>query len=178
VDFFFDGAGDDVIRMDNPPGTFDRQFGGCFEGSDLIVGLGPAPSVAPTCERADFGDNLVLPLLPRRVTTTAIAMGIPCPANLRVNGVCAGKLVVEPTGAYRRSASTRHRQRYGAKAFRFTTQSGRVTVPLNAAGRRQLRKSAFKFQFTLRLETPSGTVRQEQWTEYLVRSFLRQQGVG
>ena len=78
-----------------------------------------------------------------------------------------------------RGELSRLRERYGAREFRFTTETARVSVPLNAAGRRELRKPVFRLQFTLRLtDRPKKRVRQFAWTEILVRSALRREGVG
>jgi hypothetical protein len=177
-DSFSDGAGDDVLRLDNPPGEYDNYLA-CEAGDDVIVGPGPAPSITLSCDRIDFGGGLALSLVPRRVTTSYVQLSIPCPDDFRVGGTCAGKLSVEPQGAFRRSAAVRYRQRFGARGFRFTTRSAKVTVPLNAAGRRELRKRAFKLQFTLRLrETESGAVRELAWTQYMTRFELRRLGVG
>jgi Ca2+-binding RTX toxin-like protein len=174
------GSGDDVIRLDNDPAVYDAYVF-CGDGNDLVTGHTAAlPSIGLDCERLDLGSGIVAPVLPRRVTTTYIAMSIPCPAVFRdANGVCAGKLVVEPRLSFRRSATTRFRNRYGATEFRFKTQSAKITVKLNAKGRTELRKPFMRLQFTLRLkETATGTVRQFEWTENLSRAFLKQRGVG
>jgi Ca2+-binding RTX toxin-like protein len=174
------GAGDDTIDLDTPPGDYDRYVF-CADGNDVVRGLVEAfPSVGIDCERVDMGSGIVVNTLPRRVTSTSIAMSIPCPAAFRdANGVCAGKLAVEPRLAFKRSATTRYRTRYGAKAFRFTTQNAKITVPLNSRGRRELRKAVFRFQFTLRLkDTATGNVREFAWTESLNRAFLKDRGVG
>jgi hypothetical protein len=172
-------GGDDLIRLENPPGVHDREIF-CGDGDDLVEGLTAAPSVFLDCETTDLGFGIVRKTLPRRVTTTYVAVSIPCPAAFRdAQNVCAGKLQVEPKGAYGKSTSTRFKQRYGATAFRFKTGSAKITVKLNAAGRKQLRKEFFKLQFTLRLtETASGTVKQIEWTQNLSRAFLKKKGVG
>jgi hypothetical protein len=174
------GNGDDLIRLDNEPGVYDRYVF-CSDGNDIVTGRTEAfPSVGIDCELLDLGGGMAVRTLPRRVTTTYISMSIPCSAPFRdANGVCAGKLVVEPRLAFRRSATTRHRTRYGAKEFRFTTTSARITVPMNARGRKELRKEIMRLQFTLRLENrPLKEVRQFEWTETLNRRFLKQRGVG
>ena len=174
------GPGDDTIQLGNRKGEYDRYVA-CSEGSDLVTGLTEAlPAVSTDCERVDVGFGIVLTSLPRRVTKTSIAMSIPCPARFRdANGVCAGKLAVEPRMAFRKSARTRFRERYGAKEFRFTTQSARITVPLNARGRKELAKPVFRLQFTLRLrDQVKDRVREFAWTENLSRFILRQNGVG
>jgi hypothetical protein len=171
--------GNDVIRLDNPPGVHDRYIL-CGNGTDSVEGLTAAPSVGLDCETTDLGSGIVRSTLPRRVTTGYVSISIPCPAAFRdASGLCAGKLVVEPKGAYAKSASTRFKQRYGAKELRFRTASARITVPLNAEGRKQLRKPFFKLQFTLRLnETATGKVKQIEWTQYLSRAELKKRGVG
>jgi hypothetical protein len=174
------GAGDDLIPLGNGPGEYDRYVF-CMEGEDLVTQLIEAfPALGQDCERVDVGMGVVLPTLPRRVTTTYVSMSIPCPAAFRDSkGVCGGKLQVEPRRAFERSAKTRFRTRYGARDFRFTTQSARITVALNAAGRKQLRKPVIRLQFTLRLkETATGRVHQFEWTENLNRAFLKERGVG
>ena len=179
-DEFAAGPGDDLIELNNRKGEWDRYVS-CDVGNDLVTGLIEAlPAVSIDCERLDAGFGVVLPTMPRRVTKTSVAMSIPCPARFRdANGVCAGKLAVEPRMAFRKSARTRFRERYGAKEFRFTTQSARITVPLNARGRRELAKPVFRLQFTLRLtDQVKGRAREFAWTENLVRFVLRQNGVG
>ena len=174
------GAGDDTITLDNERGVYDR-FVWCAEGSDRVTGVTEAfPSFGTDCESVDLGLGVVVQTLPRRVTTTYVAMQIPCPAAFRdANGVCGGKLQVEPRLAFKRSARTRYRTRYGARDFRTKTESARIAVRLNAAGRRELRKQFFRLQFTLRLkETATGQVRQLEWTENLSRRLLQQNGVG
>ncbi len=173
-------AGNDTITLGNEPGVYDR-FVFCSEGSDLVTGVTEAfPSLGIDCERVDLGLGVVVPTLPRRVTTTYVAMSIPCPAAFRdANGVCAGKLQVEPRLAFKRDAKTRFRTRYGARDFRFKTASARIAVRLNARGRKELRKQVFRLQFTLRLkEAATGRVRQFEWTETLSRRMLQQAGVG
>lgn len=174
------GPGDDLIPLGNAPGDYDRYVF-CMDGDDTVTQLIEAfPAIGQDCERVDVGSGVVLPTLPRRVTTTYVAMSIPCPAAFRdSNGVCAGKLAVEPRQAFKRSAKTRFRTRYGATEFRFKTQSAKITVKLNAAGRKALRKPVIRLQFTLRLkETASGQVKQFEWTETLNRAFLKDRGVG
>lgn len=174
------GAGDDLIPLGNATREYD-SYVFCGAGNDLVTELIEAfPSLGLDCERVDKGSGIVLTILPRRVTTTYIAMSIPCPAAFRDSrGVCAGKLVVEPRLAFMRSDTTRYRTRYGATAFRFTTQSAKITVPLNASGRKELRKPFMRIQFTLRLnETATGQARQFEWTENLSRAILKQRGVG
>ena len=167
------GAGDDTLRLDNPAGTYDRLLT-CGDGRDTIAGLAAAPSVAITCELGDFGFSFVTGLKPKKVTRRSVTLKIPCPEPYRRDGRCKGSVIVEPTGAYRRSAADRKKQRYGARSFSLGAKGAKVTIPLNAAGRRQLRKSAFKLQFTINLkETDTRTKRRFEWTSYLVRSFLR-----
>jgi hypothetical protein len=172
-------AGDDLIRLDNPPGVHDRNLF-CGDGNDRVEGLTAAPSVGLDCEITDLGFGIVRSTLPRRVTTTYVAVSIPCPAAFRdAQNVCAGKLQVEPKGAYGKSTSSRYKNRYGATQFRFKTASGKITVKLNAAGRKQLRKDFFKLQFTLRLtEQATAAIRQIEWTQNLSRAFLKKHGVG
>lgn len=174
------GAGDDTIQLGNPRGTYDGYVW-CMEGEDLVTELFEAfPALGIDCERADLGGGVVIGTLPRRFTYSSVAMSIPCPAAFRdANGLCAGKLVIEPRLAFRRSATTRYRTRYGAREFRFTTQSARVTVPLNARGRRELRKAVIRLQFTMRFrETATGKVREFAWTGNFNRAFLKDRGVG
>jgi Ca2+-binding RTX toxin-like protein len=173
------GAGDDTIRLENPPGTYDRIVV-CDDGDDSVGDLvEPFPSVGLDCERLNIGGGIVVPVAPKRVTSTYIQMSIPCPAAYRdSNGVCAGKLQVEPRLAFKRSATTRYRQRYGATAFRFTTGSARILVRLNAAGRKEIAKSVARMQFTLRLtETATGQVRELAWTETMSRFYMRRLGI-
>jgi Ca2+-binding RTX toxin-like protein len=167
------GPGDDTLDLQNPPGDRDRLLG-CGRGSDLIVGLGPAPSVAIDCERADYGFGFVTGLKPKSVTKTSVTLKIPCPAAFKnADGVCKGSIVVEPKSAYAKDAATRKKQRYGVKKFSISKSSGKVKIALNSAGRKQLAKSAFKLQFTVNLkETATKTKRSFAWTSYLVRSFL------
>ncbi len=95
-----------------------------------------------------------------------------------MSGVCSGKLEVEPRNAYRLSRHARYQRRYGAKAFRFGAEAADVTVRLNAAGRRLLRKPYFRVQFTLSLrETATGAVRRFSWTLFVSRSYLAELGV-
>jgi hypothetical protein len=179
-DEFEAGAGDDTIRLNNYEGQYDR-FVACNEGNDTVGTLmEPLPAVSIDCELLDLGFGLTVPTLPRRVTTTYVAMSIPCPARYRgADGVCAGKLAVEPRMAFRNSKSKRFRDRYGAREFRFKTQSARITVPLNARGRKELRKPFFRLQFTLRLnDQVKKRVREFAWTENFARFTLRQRGVG
>jgi Ca2+-binding RTX toxin-like protein len=165
------GDGNDILRLENPPGQRDRLLT-CGAGKDTIIGLGPAPSVAIDCELGDYGSGFVIGLKPKKVTTEVVTVKIPCPDAFKRDGVCKGSIVVEPTGAYNRSEADRKKQRYGAKSFKIT-KSTKVSIRLNSAGRKQLRKSAFKLQFTINMkETATGTKRRFEWTSYLVRQFL------
>lgn len=173
------GKGDDTIRLENPAGTYDRIVS-CAEGDDSVGDLVEAfPGVGLDCEQLNIGGGVVVPVAPRRVTSTYIQMSIPCPAAYRdANGVCAGKLQIEPRLAFKRSASTRFKQRYGATAFRFTTGSARILVRLNASGRKEIKKSISRMQFTLRLnETATKKVRELAWTETLSRFYMQRLGI-
>ena len=163
--------GDDVLRLENPAGQYDRLLT-CGDGKDTIVGLAGKPSVSINCEVGDFGFGFLTGLKPKKVTTEIVTLKIPCPDAFKRDAACKGSIVVEPTGAYGRSDADRKKQRYGAKEFRIT-KSSKVSIRLNSAGRKQLRKSAFKLQFTINLkETATNTKRRFEWTSYLVRSFL------
>ena len=165
------GDGDDTLRLENPPGQRDRLLT-CGNGKDTIVGLGPSPSVSIECELGDFGLGFVTGLKPKKVTMDTVTVKVPCPDAFKRDGACKGSLVIEPTGAYNRSEADRKKQRYGAKSFKIT-KSTKISIKLNSAGRKQLRKSAFKLQFTINLkETATGTKRRFEWTSYLVRQFL------
>lgn len=180
-DEFEAGPGDDTLLLNNYKGQYDRYVA-CNEGNDVVGTLLEAlPAVATDCERLDMGYGVVVNTMPRRVTTTYVSMSIPCPERFRdASGVCAGKLAVEPRMAFRKSKSQRYRERYGAREFRFKTQSARITVPLNARGRKELRKPFFRLQFTLRLSDRQkrGRIREFAWTENLSRFILRREGVG
>ncbi|MDQ3935001.1 MAG: calcium-binding protein [Actinomycetota bacterium] len=166
------GNGDDTLRLDNPIGEYDRLIT-CGAGKDTLVGLTAKPSIAISCEVGDLGFTFVIGLKPKKVTRTDVTLKIPCPDLYRASGRCKGSVVVEPTGAYARSEAVRKQQRYGARSFEIEGSSEKVRIPLNAAGRRQLRKSAFKLQFTINLkESATKTKRRFEWTSYLVRSFL------
>ena len=165
------GENDDTIRLENPAGQYDRLIT-CGPGRDTIVGLAARPSVSIECEVGDFGFGFVAGLKPKKVTTEVVTVKIPCPDAFKRDGACKGSIVVEPSGAYARSEADRKKRRYGAKSFRIT-KSTKVSIRLNSAGRKQLRKSAFKLQFTINLkETATNTKRRFEWTSYLVRSFL------
>jgi len=165
------GDGDDTLRLENPVRSYDRLLT-CGAGNDTIIGIAAAPSVSIECEVGDFGFGFVAGLKPKKVTKEAVTVKIPCPDVYKKDGVCKGTIVVEPKGAYAHSAAERAKRDYGARKFAIS-KSTKVTIKLNAAGRKELRKSAFRFQFTLRLkETATGTKRQFEWTSYLVRSFL------
>ena len=165
------GDDNDTIRLENPAGQYDRLIV-CGPGKDTIVGLAARPSVSIECEVGDFGFGFVAGLKPKKVTTEVVTVKIPCPDAYKKDGACKGSIVVEPSGAYSRSEADRKKQRYGAKEFRIT-KSTKVSVRLNAAGRKQLRKSAFKLQFTINMkETATNTKRRFEWTSYLVRQFL------
>jgi hypothetical protein len=166
------GEGDDTLRLENPVGQYDRLLT-CSAGKDTIVGITAAPSVELGCEVGDFGFSFVAGLKPKKVTTTSVTIKIPCPAIYRASGACKGSVVVEPKGAYAKDAATRAKNRYGAKKFAITGSSAKVTIPLNSAGRKQLKKSAFKLQFSIRLkETATKTKRQFEWTSYVVKAAL------
>jgi hypothetical protein len=138
----------------------------------MIVGLAGKPSVSINCELGDFGFGFVQGLKPKKVTTEIVTVKIPCPDAFKKDGACKGSIIVEPTGAYARSDAVRKQQRYGAKEFRIT-KTTKVSIRLNSAGRKQLRKSAFKLQFTINMkETATNTKRRFEWTSYLVRAFL------
>jgi hypothetical protein len=165
------GEGNDVLSLGNPPGQYDRLLT-CGSGKDTIVGIAAAPSVSIECEVGDFGLGFQIGLKPKKVTTELVTVKIPCPDAFKRDGACKGSIVVEPTGAYNRDAAARKKQRYGAKSFRIT-KSTKVSIRLDAAGRKQLRKSAFKLQFTINVkETATGTKHRFEWTSYLVRRFL------
>ena len=164
-------GGDDTLRLENPVGEYDRLLT-CGSGKDTIVGIAASPSVSINCEVGDFGFGFVAGLKPKKVTKEAVTVRIPCPDAYKKDGACKGSIVVEPTGAYNRTAAERKAQRYGAKEFKIT-KSTKVTIKLNSAGRKQLRKSAFKLQFTINMkETATKTKRRFEWTSYLVRAFL------
>ena len=163
--------GDDVLRLENPAGEYDRLLT-CGPGRDTIIGLAGKPSVSIDCELGDFGFGFVTGLKPKKVTTEVVTVKIPCPDAFKRDGACKGSIVVEPTGAYSRSEAVRKEQRYGAKSFRITKPT-KVSIRLNSAGRKQLRKPFFKLQFTINMkETATNTKRRFEWTSYLVRSFL------
>jgi hypothetical protein len=172
VDDIEAGSGDDQLTLNNPTNVYDRILS-CGAGSDVIVGLGPSPSVGIDCERGNFGFGFVPRLKPKKVTKTYVTLTIPCPDAFRVDGVCKGSIVIEPKSAYLRDAATRKKQRYGTAKFKFTKSATNVRVDLNSAGRKQLRKSAFKLQITVNLkETATKQKQAFAWTDYLVRSFL------
>jgi RTX calcium-binding nonapeptide repeat (4 copies) len=166
------GDGDDTLNLLNPPGEYDRLLT-CDDGKDTIVGIAAAPSVESGCETGDFGFGFVMGLKPKNVGTKDVTVKIPCPAPYKKDGACKGSIVVEPKGAYARSAATRKAQRYGVAKFAITKSSAKVKIKLNSAGQKQLKKPAFKLQFTINLkETATGTKRRFEYTSYLVRSFL------
>ncbi|HEX8054696.1 MAG TPA: calcium-binding protein [Thermoleophilaceae bacterium] len=163
------GDGDDTLRLENPAGQYDRLLT-CSAGKDTIVGITAAPSVEAGCETGDFGFGFVAGLRPKKVTTSSVTIKIPCPDAYRAGSACKGSVVVEPKGAYAKDAATRAKQRYGVKKFSIGGSSAKVTIALNSAGRKQLKKSAFKLQFSIRMkETATKTKRQFEWTSYVVR---------
>lgn len=165
------GPGNDVLTLGNPPGQYDRLLT-CGTGKDTIIGLTARPSVSIECEVGNFGLDFAIGLKPKKVTKEVVTVKVPCPDAFKKGGACKGSLVVEPSGAYAKSAADRKKQRYGAKSFKIT-KSTKISIRLNAAGRKQLRKSAFKLQFTINVkETATGTKHRFEWTSYLVRQFL------
>jgi hypothetical protein len=165
------GEGNDVLSLGNPAGQYDRKLI-CGGGKDTVLGIAASPSFATDCEVGDFGLGFKVGLKPKKVTSEVVTVKIPCPDAFKKDGACKGSLVIEPTGAYNRDAATRKKQRYGAKSFKIT-KSTKVSIRLNAEGRKQLRKSAFKLQFTINVkETATGTKHRFEWTSYLVRAFL------
>jgi hypothetical protein len=166
------GPGDDTMRLDNPAGTYDRILS-CGMDKDVVIGAGPAPSTSFDCELGDFGFGFVTNLWPKAASLRTVTMKVACPEAYRVGGVCKGSIVVEPKSAYLRTPEQRRAQRLGSKKLEIDRASGRVTIPLNSRGRRELRKEAFKLQFTVRLkETATGTKREFTWTSYVRRDDL------
>lgn len=163
--------GDDTLRLENPAGQYDKLTL-CGSGDDTIVGIGPSPFVEMGCERGDFGFGFVSGLKPKRIGRKSVIIRIPCPDAYRKDGVCKGSIVVEPKGAYLKSDSVRKANRYGAAKFAIS-KSSRVSIPLNSAGQRQLRKSSFKLQFRVNLkEMPTRTKRSFEWTSLVVKAAL------
>ncbi|HEX8742653.1 MAG TPA: calcium-binding protein [Thermoleophilaceae bacterium] len=164
--------GDDTLRLDNPAGTYDRLTL-CSSGNDTIVGIGPSPFVEMGCETGDFGFGYVAPLKPKKVGTSTITVRVVCPAAYKKDGKCKGSIVAEPKSAYKKDAAYRKAHRYGAEKFSISKSSSNVRIDLNSAGRKQLKKSAFKMQFQVNLkETATSTKRRFEWTSYVVKSFL------
>lgn len=163
--------GNDVLRLENPPGQHDKLVS-CGDGKDTVVGVQVSPFTPVSCEVGDWGFGYVASPTPAKVTSRTVTLRIPCPDAYRRDGVCKGSVVVEPKGAYLRSDAERRKNRYGARKFAITKKSA-VTIELDSDGRRQLRKSTFKLQFTVRMkETATGTKRSFEWTSLVVKSFL------
>jgi hypothetical protein len=172
VDDIEGGNGDDTLRLDNPPGVYDRLTL-CSAGNDTIVGVTASPFIELGCETGDFGFGYVAPLKPKAFNTTSVTLKIPCPDAFKKSGACKGSVVVEPKGAYSKSASYRKSHRYGVAKFSISKSSARVKITLNSAGRKELKKSAFKLQFQVNLkETATGTKRKFEWTSYVVKAFF------
>jgi Ca2+-binding RTX toxin-like protein len=172
VDDIEGGDGDDTLRLENPAGQYDRLTL-CGAGNDTIIGVTASPFVEMGCEVGDFGFGYAAPLKPKAFNTTSVTLKIPCPDAYKKNGVCKGSVVVEPKGAYLKSSSYRKAHRYGVAKFSISKSSAKVKITLNSAGRKQLKKSAFKLQFHLNLkETASGTKREFEWTSYVVKAFF------
>jgi Ca2+-binding RTX toxin-like protein len=164
--------GNDTLRLDNPAGQYDRIVS-CGMGRDSVVGVGPAPSMAFDCELGDFGFGFVNNLFPKKVTRSSVTLKVVCPEAYRVDGACRGSIVVEPKSAYSRPPQQRRAQRLGSARFAIEGASGKVRIALNSRGRRELRKSQFKLQFTIRMkEAATGTRREFVWTNFVVPEFL------
>jgi hypothetical protein len=163
--------GNDVLRLDNPAGQYDKVIS-CGEGKDTVVGVQVAPSLPITCEIGDWGFGFVASPTPSKVTSTTVTLRIPCPDVYKRDGRCTGSIVVEPKSAYRRTDAERKKSRYGVRKFSISKKSS-VAITLNSAGRKQLKKSAFKLQFQVNMkETATKTKRRFEWTSYVVKSFL------
>jgi len=166
------GEGNDTLRLENPVGQYDRLIT-CDDGKDTVVGLAAAPSVSINCELGDFGFGFVNNLKPKKVGTKDVTLKVSCPEAYRKNGVCKGSVIVEPKGAYSKSASVRKQNRFGVAKFAIDGASGKVKIKLNSKGQKELKKGAFKLQFHINMkETATGTKREFEWTSYLVRAFL------
>lgn len=166
------GDDNDILRLDNPVGPYDRIVS-CGSGKDTVVGVTVAPSLPVTCEVGDWGFGYLASPTPSKVGSTTITLRIPCPAAFKKDGVCKGSIVAEPKSAYLRTDAERKKSRYGVKKFSITKKTS-VSIALNSAGRKQLRKSAFKMQFRVNLkETATGTKRSFEWTTYTVKAFLK-----
>jgi hypothetical protein len=171
VDDIEGGDGDDTLRLDNPVGQYDRLTL-CSAGNDTVVGVTASPFVELGCETGDFGFSYVAPLKPKSYNTVSVTIKIPCPDAYKKDGVCKGSVVVEPKGAYTKSASYRKSHRYAVKKFSIT-KATKVAIRLDSAGSHQLKKPAFKLQFHVNLkETASGTKRAFEWTSYIVKAFF------
>lgn len=163
--------GDDILRLDNPPGQHDKVVA-CGEGKDTVVGVQVSPSLPVTCEIGDWGFGFVARPTPSKVSSRTVTLRIPCPDAFKRDGRCTGSVVVEPKSAYLRSDAERRKNRYGVRKFSITKKTS-LTIALNSAGQRQLRKSTFKLQFRVNLkETATGTKRSFEWTSHVVKSFL------
>ncbi|HEX8646671.1 MAG TPA: calcium-binding protein [Thermoleophilaceae bacterium] len=162
--------GNDTMRLDNPERSYDKTLS-CGMGKDLVVGAGPSPSTNFDCELGDFGFGFVSNLWPKAATSRTVTMKVVCPAAYRSGGVCKGTIVVEPKAAYLRTPEERRARQFGSKKFTIGGSSGRITIPLDSRGRRELRKEAFKLQFTVRLKE-TGIKREFTWTSYVRRDDL------
>jgi Ca2+-binding RTX toxin-like protein len=171
VDDIEGGDGDDTLRLENPAGQYDRLTL-CGQGNDAIIGVAVSPFVEMGCETGDFGFGYVAGLKPKSFNTTSVTIKIPCPDAYKKGGVCKGSIVVEPKGAYKQSAAYRKAHRYAAVKFSIT-KSTKIKITLNSAGRKQLKKSAFKLQFQVNLkENATSIKRRFEWTSYVVKAFF------
>jgi hypothetical protein len=165
-------SGKDTMRLDNPAGTYDRTLS-CGMDKDLVVGVGPAPSTSFDCELGDFGFGFVTNLWPKAATSETVTMKVACPEAYRKEGACKGSIVVEPKSAYLRTPAQRRAGQFGSMKFTIEGSSGKLKIRLNSRGRRELRKEAFKLQFTVRLkEAATGLKREFTWTSYVRRDDL------
>lgn len=165
-------TGNDTMRLDNPAGTYDRLLY-CGMDKDLVVGAGPAPSTSFDCELGDFGFGFVTNLWPKAATSETVTMKVACPEAYRRDGACKGSIVVEPKAAYRRTPEQRRAQRLGSMKFTIEGAGKKLKIRLNSRGRRELRKEAFKLQFTVRLkEAATGVKREFTWTSYVRKDDL------
>lgn len=164
--------GDDTLRLDNPAGQYDRTLS-CGMDKDVVIGVGAAPSMSFDCELGDFGFGFVNNLFPKKVTRATVTLKVACPEAYRQDGACKGSIVVEPKSAYSKTPQQRRAQRLGSAKFAIAGSSAKIKIGLNSRGRRELRKPAFKLQFTIRMkETATGTKREFVWTNYIVPEFL------
>lgn len=163
--------GDDVLRLDNPTSPYDKIVS-CGEGKDTVVGVVVSPSLPITCEIGDWGFGYVASPTPSKVSSKTVTLRIPCPEAFKRDGVCTGSVVVEPKSAFLRSDAERKKNRYGVKKFSIKKKTS-VTITLNSAGQKQLKKSTFKLQFQVNLkETATKTKRRFEWTSHVVKAFL------